>query len=123
GALQCSEPAADQELVPASPVLFQKQDRLAIRADSGASTRSLELQERDEAMDFGFRRAKACEHASQPQRLVAQLSAQPVLAGGGCVALVEDQVDHLEHRVEALRQLSGRRQLERYLRRAQGAFR
>ena len=47
--------------------------------------------------------SSAGEDAAEPQRLLEQLRPHPVVAGGGGVALVEDQVDHLEHRARAAR--------------------
>ena len=56
------------------------------------------------------------QQVPQPQSLAAQRRAHPVSAGRGSVAFVEDQVDHLKHRSQALRQLIRRRGLEGHAR-------
>ena len=50
----------------------------------------------------GSLRREFGQHAAQAQRLVAQRRAHPVLARGRRVALVEDQVDDLQHRGQPL---------------------
>ena len=67
-------------------------------------------------MDLGLARRQLGEHAPEPQRLVAQVRARPVVAGGRRVALVEDEVDDLEHRGEARRELVAAGHLERHVR-------
>ena len=59
-------------------------------------------------MHLGLAGRQPRQDAAEPQRLLAQLRPHPVLAGGGRVALVEDEVDHLQHRGEPLRQLRAR---------------
>ena len=49
-----------------------------------------------------------------PQRVLAQRRPHPVVAGGGRVALVEHQVDHLEHRRQPGRELVAAGDLERH---------
>ena len=49
------------------------------------------------------RGASVGQHAAQAQRVLAQRRPHPVVAGGRRVALVEDQVDDLEHRRQARR--------------------
>ncbi len=62
------------------------------------------------------------EDAAEAQRVVAQRRAQPVLAGGGRVALVEDQVDDLEHRRQPRLQLGAARHFEGHVRLRQRAL-
>ena len=116
GALERGEPAADQQLVPARAVLVEQQHRLAARARARAQARGLDLHQRHEPVDLGFARRQLGQHAPEPQRLLAQVLARPVVAGGGRVALVEDEVDDLEHGGEPRRQLLAARHLERHLR-------
>ena len=49
----------------------------------------------------GSSRRQLGEDAAEAQRVLAQRRPHPVVAGGGRVALVEDQVDDLEHRGQA----------------------
>src|SRR5215472_4074032 len=60
------------------------------------------------------------QHAAQAEGFVAEARPGPVIAGGRGVALVEDQVDDLEHRREPGGALAGRRDLERNLVAGQG---
>ena len=57
----------------------------------------------------GSSRRQLGEDAAEPQRVLAQRRAHPVVAGGRRVALVEDQVDDLEHRRRAARRSSSPR--------------
>ena len=113
-ALQRGEPAADQHPVPARAVLVEQQDRRAVGPDARASARRLQLHQRRQAVHLRLARQQRGQHATEPQRLLEQLRAQPVVAGGGGVALVEDQVDRLQHRGEPLGQLAALGHLERH---------
>ena len=48
-------------------------------------------------MDLRLLRRERGEDAAEPQRVLAQGGAHPVVAGGRAVALVEDQIDDLQH--------------------------
>ncbi len=115
-ALERGQPAVDQQLVPAAAVLREQQDRLALGIDARGGARGLNLHQRDEPVHLGFGGQQLGENAAEPQRLLAQRRAHPVLAAGGGVALVEDQIDHLEHRGDACGSLLGARHLERHAR-------
>ena len=64
-------------------------------------------------MDLGLGREQLGEYAAETQRLLEQLGPQPPVAGGGGVALVEDQVDDLERGREAPGELVAGGDLER----------
>ena len=115
GLLQRGQPAADQQLVPAAPVLVRQQDRLAAGADAGVGAGGLDLHQRHQAVHLGLVRGQPGQDSAQPQRILAQPGPHPVVAGGGRVALVEDQVDDFEHRGEPGRQLLALRHLEGHL--------
>ena len=85
-------------MVPACAVLIGEQHRLASGPDTSAQPRGLQLHQREQALNLGLTRHQRGEDPPEPQGLSAQRRADPVLAGGRRVALVEDQVDHLEHR-------------------------
>ena len=53
------------------------------------------------------------QDAAQPQGVLAKGRSRPSVAGGGGVALIEDQVDHSHHRRQARGALDVRWQLER----------
>ena len=78
----------------------------AVRA---RGARRLELHQRDEAVHLRLVGHQPGEDPSQPQRLLAQLRAHPVVAARGRVALVEDEVDDLEDRRRAARAARRRR--------------
>ena len=67
------------------------------------SARRLDLHQRDEPVHLRLRGHQPGEHAAQAQRLLAQRGPHPVVARRRRVALVEDQVDHLQHRRQARR--------------------
>ena len=113
GPVERLQPAADQQQVPARAVLVEQQDRLALRADPRPDPRRLDLHQRDEAVDLGLVRGEPGEDPPEPQRVLAERRPDPVLAGGRRVALVEDQVDHLEDDREPLGELVPARRLER----------
>ena len=68
----------------------------------GGQPRGLELQQRLQAEHLGLVGGEVGQHPGQPDRLVAEVGPHPVVAGGGGVALVEDQVEHAHHVVEPL---------------------
>ena len=94
-------------------VLVEQQDRFAVRADARAQARGLELHQRHEAVHLRLVAREPGEDASEPQRFFAQRRPGPVVARGGRVAFVEDQVDHLEHRREARGQFGRRSAVRR----------
>ena len=101
---------------------FEQQDRLPRRPDPGPHARGLDLHQRHQPVDLGLLRRELGEDPTQPERVVAQRGADPVLAGGGRVALVEHQVDHAEHGREPGGQRLAARHLERHPRLGQGAL-
>ena len=62
------------------------------------------------------------QHARQPQRLLAQIRTRPVVARRGRMTFVKDQVDHLEHRIQALGTLARLRHVEGHLRLGEAAL-
>ena len=111
------EPAADQQLIPARAVLIEQQDRLARRADARRATRDAWISiSATRPWTSGSSRRELGEDAAEAQRVLAQRRAHPVVAGGRRVALVEDEVDDLEHRRQPRRELGAARHLERHLR-------
>src|SRR5579871_2391826 len=89
-------PAMQEQLIPAGTVLIQQQNRLALGTCARRQTRGVELHERQQAMNLSLTRHELRENAPEPQRLLTQLGTHPVLSLRGCIAGVEDEVDHLE---------------------------
>ena len=73
-------------------------------------------------MDFRLRRGEAGQDAREPQGLLAERRPNPVVPGCGGIALVENQVDDLQHRSEASLQLRTARDLERHALPGKSAF-
>ena len=98
GARQRGQAAADQQRVPAP--------RSCAISRTGSPSGATRARMREAWISIsatrpctsGVSRRQLRQDAPEAQRLVAQRGPRPVVAGGGRVALVEDQVDHLEHR-------------------------
>ena len=91
----------DEELVPLGSVLVQEEDGFAFGVDAGFGAGGLDLHEGDEAVGFGFCGDERGEDAAQAEGFFAEGRAEPVVAGGGGVAFVEDEVDDFEDGGEA----------------------
>src|SRR2546422_10470772 len=91
GALERREAATHEELVPARPILVEQQNRLTRRTDPCLEPRRLNLHERDEAVDLRVLWRQLGQDAAEPERILAQRGAHPVVAGGRRVALVEHE--------------------------------
>jgi hypothetical protein len=114
--LQRRQAAAKQDLVPPTAVLIGQQHRFARSTDARAGSRCVQLHQRDQSMRLGLVGRETGEDPSQAQRLLAQRGPHVVVTGAGGVALVEDQVDHLEHRRQARHAVGAARHLERHAR-------
>ena len=90
------EPARDELRVPGGPVLIEEQDGVARGVDARGGARLLQLHERDEAVRLGLARRQLDEHPPEPQRVLAEPRPHDVVARGGGIALVEDEVDDAE---------------------------
>ena len=84
--------------------------------DARARARRLDLHQRDEAVHLRLLRRELGQDAAEAQRVLAERRPHPVVAGGRRVALVEDEVDDLEHRRQPRGELVAARHLERDLR-------
>src|SRR5206468_555518 len=86
GTLERGQTATDEDMVPARAILIENQDRLSCGTDSSTGSRSLNLHERDEAMNFRLVRNKSRENSAEAERVFAERRAHPVFTGGGGVA-------------------------------------
>ena len=92
--------------VPARAVLVVERDRIAGGVGPCVATGVGEQQQREQAERLGVVGHQRREQAGQADRLVAQSRARTSsVAVGRRVALVEDQVDDVQHAREALGQL------------------
>lgn len=101
GSSQRSQPAPDQLLVPPCAVLRLEQHRHPGVIHASRGTRTLDLQQRLQPQGLGLGGSQRREHPGQPDALVRERRAHPVLPGRGGIPLVEDQVDHGHHVVES----------------------
>ncbi len=115
GPRQGGQAPVDQQPVPAGAVLVQQEDRLAGRPAAGGEPGGLDLHQRDQPVHLGLGRGELGQHAAQAQGLVTEGGARPFLARRGRVALVEDEIDHLQDRTHPGRAFRRVRALERHL--------
>jgi hypothetical protein len=97
-------PLGDPPPVPPRPVLVLEGDERAVVVQAGLAAAVLEQHQREQPLDLGDPRQQLVEHPREPDRLRAQVRPDQRPAGGR-VALVEHQVQHRQHRRQALRQL------------------
>ena len=92
---------------PTTAVLVQQQHGLACRPDPGRGCARPGSPSAPPARAPPARVGRQLgQDPAQPQRLLAELRPQPVLARGRRVALVEDEVDDLEHRRQPVARVS-----------------
>ena len=113
GPRQRRQPAPDEQRIPARAVLVEQQDRLSRRPRARARARRLDLHQRDEAVHLRLVRSQLGQDPPQTQRVLAQRRPHPVVSRRRRIALVEDEVDHLEHRRQAGGPLRAARDFER----------
>jgi len=77
------------------------QDDVAAGVQSRPGARVLEQHQGQQARRLGVVAKQPQQHAAEPNRLPAQVEAQGLGRRGAAVALVEDQVDDGQHRVES----------------------
>ncbi len=70
---------------------------------AGPRARRLDLHQCDEAVNFGFLGSESGQDTAETQRILAERGSHPVVACRRRVALVEDEVDDLEHRRQTCR--------------------
>jgi hypothetical protein len=115
GSPQAIKAPLHEQAIPARAVLVGEQHGLAPGTDPRAQPRSLKLHQGQQAVDLRLAVHQRGEDASEAQGVLAQRRPNPVLAGGRRVALVEDQVDDLEHGGQAVGQLVAAGDLERHV--------
>src|SRR5436309_3032345 len=73
-----------------------------------------------QAVDLRLLRSELGQDTAETERVLAERGAHPLITGGRRVALVEHEVDHLEHRRQSGLELVSRWNLERDARRGEG---
>src|SRR5258705_7666412 len=102
GTLERRQTAPDQQMIPAPAVLVQQQNRLTGRSHAGTNARRLDLHQRNEPVDLRFGGSQLGEDPPQAERVLTERRPDPLVARRRGVALVEDEIYDLEHRLEAL---------------------
>src|SRR5215210_575465 len=103
--LKSRKTASYQHVIPAGAILIQQQDGFAGQPGSCACSRRLNFHKRDEAVDFRLIRCQLCEDAAKAKRVLAQSGSHPIVSCSCRVALIKDQVENLEHRLEPVGEL------------------
>ena len=98
-------PFADLAGVPAGAVLIGEADERPVGGGAGRPPCVGQQHQRQEAVRLGLVGHELDQQPAEPDGLVAQLATDEGVTGGGGVALVEDEVDHGEHRPQPGRQL------------------
>ena len=88
-------------MIPEGSVLVEEEDWFSGRGGAGSGAGRLDLHEGYEAVNFGFGWGELREDAAEAKGVFAEGGADEVVAGGGGVTLVEDEVDDFEDGVEA----------------------
>src|SRR5262249_55842077 len=104
---------ADEQIIPASAVLIEEQDRLSHRAYPRLGTRCLNLHQSNQTVHLRLIRRKLSQNAAEAQRALAELRTHPVITSGRGVALIKDEIDDLEHRRQTGGKVSAARDFKR----------
>ena len=94
-------------LVPKRTVLFIEWDELARGAGARGAAGIGEEHKREQAGDFGVIREQSVGGAGKADSLCREVEALQLRAGARGVALVEDEIEDMEHRAESLGALLG----------------
>src|SRR5205823_6642188 len=81
GTLERGQTATDEELIPKPAVLIEQQDGLSRRSHACPSARGLDFHQSDQAVDLGFPRYELGQDTAEPQRVLAERGAHPIVAG------------------------------------------
>ncbi len=112
-AVQRAQAFGDERAIPGRSILIAKQAHRAIAAKTGGKARSMQLhqgQQRPRSRRSG--RGMFGNESRQANRFQGDVLSDQGVARRRGVAFVEHQVERIEHRIEALGQLGGRRRSE-----------
>ena len=100
-------PFLDAGAIPQIPVLIGEPHQRAIGIAARRAPRVHQQHERQQPRDFGVVGQELQQRATQPQGLVHQFLPLQILAAGGAVSLVEDEIHHGQHAAETRGQVVG----------------
>src|SRR5215467_1322184 len=108
-----SEPANDQRAIPGAAVLLGEEEQVSRFVNPRGQSARLQQHEGEEGVNGGWVGGwVAAENFSETNRLTAQLCARQVRPAVRAVALVEKQIEYVEHAVEPRADLAFRRNLD-----------
>ena len=87
-------------------ILFVERNQLAFRSGAGQPPGIRQDHEREQTGDLAKRRHRGEEvvnRTGKPNRLIRQIAALQVRANTAAVALIEDEVEHMQHGPEPFR--------------------
>jgi len=89
-------------LVPRRPFLFGERDQLAVRSRPRRAPGIGQEHQREQPRRLGVAREHAMDGAGQPNRFAGEVAPLQSVADAARIAFVEDQVEHVQHRAQAL---------------------
>ena len=93
-------PLGDQGLIPAAAILLGEGDQFPARAGARRAPGLGQQHQRQQPGHLGIAGQQPAQPAGQPDRLTGQIRAGQLVTLGRRVPLVEDQVQHVQHRAE-----------------------
>ena len=99
--------------IPQRAVLLRQDDELAVRVDPRRAAGVVEEHEGEHAQRLGLVRHEAAQDPTQADGLGGQVAPNQVGPRGGRIPLVEEEVEHRQHRGRPFHQPMGRRHGER----------
>src|SRR4029453_5534534 len=99
----------DSASIPPGAVLVLEQDEITVRVDARLPPRVVEQHQGEEPDRLRLVREQRDDDAGQPDRLRTQLTPDERIARGRRIALVVDEIEHLQNAVETVRQEVSRR--------------
>ena len=89
-------------------ILFRERDQLAVRPGARRAPGIGQQHQRQQSGDLAVVREEVVHRPGEPDRLVREIAALQVGADAAGVALVEDQVEHVQDGAQPLGPLLGR---------------
>jgi hypothetical protein len=109
--------------VPAAAVLLLQPHRLAVRPGAGGEARRRQLEQGQKAVDLGLVRHQPGQDPREALCLAREDESDQIATGARRGSFGEDQVDHVEHRAEALGPLHSCRHRKRHAGSCEGLLR
>src|SRR5690606_31159427 len=103
--VEMGETPLDPGPIPSGAVLILEKDRCPRGTETGRAAGVGEEAQGGQTLDLRLQRHEPGEHLGEPDRLVAEIDPDEILPGHWGVALVEDQTDHGQDRLETLGQV------------------